>query len=132
MPHPNIYVELGIVKGPKLFQILPEAKNKFVDWCNANLAKLTGGNAAGFIRDELVPGLFAEEMAPLPEGDRISYGQFKKRFNLTAVTDMTALNWFHHLEFKYSATTKCYYNNKHENEENRAFRPTFIRDYFKF
>lgn len=131
-PHPNVYVELGIVKGPKLFQILPEAKNKFVDWCNANLVELTGGNAANFIREELLPGLFAEEMAPLPEEDRISFEQFKKRFNLTTVTDMTALNWFHHMDFKYSATTKCYYNDKHENEENRAFRPIFSNDYFKY
>ena len=131
LPHPNVFVELDIERGPKLFQVIPEAKETFVAWANANLIELTGVNATCYIHDELLPELYKQENESLSIDDKISYEEFLGRFNLKCLCPQTALNWLVTCGFKFSATTKCYFNDKHENDKNKAARRPFTEDYFR-
>jgi hypothetical protein len=132
LPHPNVFVELDIERGPKLFQLIPEAKETFVAWANENLVELNGVNAACYLHDELIPELYNKENESLCPDDKISYEAYLGRFNLKSLCPQTALNWLQTSGFKFSATKKCYFNDKHENEENKAARTPFTEDYFRF
>jgi hypothetical protein len=132
LPHPNIYVELGKVVQPKLFEQFPEAKQNFEKWGNKNLFTLSCEKAADYIRNTLIPELYHEEMEDIDALEQITQEEFMKALNLTTVSSTTANRWLGRLNFTYDFVKKVYYNDKHESDENKDHRGKFATTYFGY
>jgi len=133
-PHPNIYVELGKENQPKLFAYFPEAREKLDKWANNNLVNLSCERAADYIREELISELYniyKEENNPLDGCEIQSLHDFLAFLNIPTIDPSTAWRWLQNLGFAFHSLRKSYYNDRHENIENKKARRCFISKYFQ-
>ncbi len=47
------------------------------------------------------------------------------------ISHTTTWKWLHEFGFEYKERQKCYFSDKHENEENVSYRKKFVHEYFE-
>ena len=60
--HPNLKVELNRLYLPPFLDIYPDAKEDICKWCSKNIESLSSEKLANYIRDELIPKLYQQEV----------------------------------------------------------------------
>jgi len=124
-PHLNFYIELGKEFQPKLFEYFPEARDKLKNWMNNNLEILSTERATSYIREELVPE-FYEVFKQENAGSTATKLDFFSFLKVKTIDPSTMWRWMQRMGFCYDRQRKTFYNDKHENVENRQARKSFI------
>ena len=65
------------------------------------------------------------------EDNNLPIESFKHTLKLSTISPSTMSNWLKYIGFKYKEHKKCYFNDKHENEENIKAREEFISSYLE-
>ena len=107
-PHPNPHVQLGKKPEPHMLSKFPELKEKIMDFCLANLAKMTLDLVCNKILLNIMPLIhakWAEEQHNIPiqrwdmPEQYLSYDGFLYLHHLKSILPSTVWRWVHYIGF---------------------------------
>ena len=114
---------------PSLLDKHPEAKAIICKWAGDNLnAPLSCESLAVFVRENLAKELYEK----IKDDCTLTLDEFTDSLNLTKFSVSSASRYLKHLGFRYSTRRKSYYNDKHESDENKAYRIKYINKYQEY
>ena len=116
---------------PTLFDNNPEVQDAFTSYCYDNLSTLSAELLHEYMLNICLPVLLNQRRKET-NNKKMTMKELLQENNLQTLNVRTIQKWLSTLGFKYSPCRKNYYNDKHESEENIAYRHQFIRRYFQY
>ena len=133
-PHPNPYVQMGKKVLPKLFESYPKVTKMIHQFASNNLHILSSESLALHVREVILPQLHQKHIQESNANNTVAmnFAEFKKFLNVTHVDPSTCWRWLKMLGYKYVASKKCYFTDRHEYPKNIKDREVFIHLYLNY
>ena len=104
---------------PKLFSVFPEARKKFMYFCNQ---KINDGSLFTElvwceVQDHIATDCYNNYLKEVQHEVPPTFDEFKKTLDITSISYSTIWRWLLYLGYKYDTNSKSYYTDGHERKD---------------
>ena len=116
---------------PTILDSNTELKDAVLQFCNNNLATLSGELLHHYISEKCLPNLLSIRRKET-NNPSMTTADVLRENQLCTFHPRTVNNWLTQLGYKYLPRKKTHYNDKHESVENVTYHHQFINRYFEY